>query len=241
MLMNRILLVDDEPDLVWAIRHALDNEGFRVFTAHDGVEALSLVHEERPDIIVLDVMMPRMDGIQLCYYLRHNPLLASIPILFLTVRNAVEDRIKGLDGGGDDYLAKPFDLGELKARIRALLRRGRSTKDEAPVENQNIQLSIRDITLNLLSHEASVGTKEIQLTPAEFSLLRHFMSHTGQVFSSQQLLQQVWGYTPELAEPGLVRWHVMNLRIKIEPDPTHPIYIRTVPHHGYMFTKDTNT
>ena len=121
--MARILLADDEQDLVWAVRHSLSDEGYEVLTAYDGMEALAIARCHRPDLVILDIAMPRLDGLQVCRRLRRDPTLAAVPILFLTVRSAIEDRIKGLDEGGDDYLVKPFDLEELKARVKALLRR----------------------------------------------------------------------------------------------------------------------
>lgn len=238
--MARILVVDDEQDLVWAIRHSLNDEGYEVLAAYDGVEALAIARRHLPDLVILDIVMPRLDGLQVCRRLRRDPNLAAVPILFLTVRSAVEDRVTGLDEGADDYLVKPFDLRELKARVRALLRRGRSfVPDGAPkLVGRSALLVVGPLTLNLHTRQVQVNGKTIQLTPAEFDLLHHLMTHPGEVFSSQQLLQQVWGYRPGTADPGLVRWHVKNLRAKIEPDPSHPVYIRTIPRHGYIFLHD---
>jgi len=233
--MARILLVDDEQDLVWAVRHSLSDEGYEVLTAYNGVEALTVAGRHRPDLVILDIVMPRLDGVQVCQRLRRDPTLAAVPILFLTVRSAIEDRIKGLDEGGDDYLVKPFDLGELKARVRALLRRGRSAPEERG------SLVVGPLALNLHARQVRAGEKTVQLTPTEFDLLHHLMVHPGELFSSQQLLQQVWGYPPGTADPGLVRWHIKNLRAKIEPDAAHPVHIRTVPRHGYMLDRCTSS
>lgn len=233
MVAAKILIVDDEPDLVWALRYMLNDEGYDVLTAGDGKEALALSQEQRPDLIILDIVMPVMNGVQVCHKLRRDPTLASVPILFLTMRNAIADRIEGLDGGGDDYLVKPFDLGELKARIRALLRR-RSNGHRPETDDQNREIVVGNLRLDLHTHQIWVGEKALQPTPAEFELLHFLFRHPDEVYSSQQLLTQVWNYSTETAEPGLVRWHIMNLRNKIEPDPTHPIYIRTIPHHGYI-------
>jgi DNA-binding response OmpR family regulator len=236
--MARILVADDEQDLVWAVRHSLSDEGYEVFTAYDGMEAMAIARRHRPDLIILDIAMPRLDGLQVCRKLRRDPTLAAVPILFLTVRNAIEDRIKGLDEGGDDYLTKPFDLEELKARIRALLRRRRFAPEGRPeAKGPGPLLVVGSFALSLHTRQVHVGEKVIQLTPTEFDLLHHLMAHPGEIFSSQQLLRQVWGYPPKSADPGLVRWHVRNLRTKIEPDPAHPVYIRTVPRHGYMFER----
>jgi len=238
MPKTRILVVDDEKDLVWAVRQSLSDEDYEVLTAYDGVEALDVARHHRPDLIVLDIIMPRLDGLQVCRRLRRDPTLAAVPILFLTERSTIEARVEGLDEGGDDYLTKPFDLGELKARVRALLRRARSAPEGGPKNADHGPLLVVDpLALDLHSCQVHVGQKTVQLTPTEFKLLHHLMVHPGEVFSSQQLLQQVWGYPPRTADPGLVRWHIKNLRTKIEPDPAHPVYIRTVPHHGYTFER----
>jgi DNA-binding response OmpR family regulator len=235
MSMSRILLVDDEPDLVWAVRHSLRDEGHEVLTAYDGMEALAVAHRDRPDLVILDIVMPRLDGLQVCRRLRCNPTLGTVPVLFLTERSAVEDRITGLDNGGDDYLVKPFDLKELKARIRALLRRNRCVVGGGPdTEEEGSPLKVGPLALNLNTCQVSVDGQIVQLTPTEFDLLHYLMTHPGQVFSSEQLLQQVWGYPPGTADPSLVRWHVKNLRAKIEPDPAHPVHICTIPRYGYL-------
>ena len=237
--MTRILLADDEQDLVWAMRHSLSDEGYEILTAYDGVEALAVARRHRPDLIILDIVMPRLDGLQVCHQLRRDPLLAAAPILFLTVRSAIEDRIGGLDAGGDDYLMKPFDLGELKARVRALLRRRHATPGGGRgAEDRDFRLVAGPLTLDRHTRQVHVGANVRQLTPAEFDILYHLMTHPDEIFSSQQLLRQVWGYTPETADPGLVRWHIKNLRAKIEPDPALPTYVRTVPHQGYILTFD---
>jgi DNA-binding response OmpR family regulator len=234
----RILVVDDEQDLVWALRHSLSDEGHEVLTAYDGMEALDVARHHRPDLIILDIVMPRLDGLQVCRRLRRDPTRAAVPILFLTERSTIEARVKGLDEGGDDYLVKPFDLKELKARVRALLRRARSAPERGPETPDHAPLLVVDpLALDLYTCQVHLEEKTIQLTPTEFKLLRHLMTHPGEIFSSRQLLQQVWGYPPRTGGPGTVRWHIKNLRDKIEPNPAHPVYIRTVPHHGYTFER----
>ena len=234
--MARILLVDDERDLVWTVRNSLIHEGYEIFTAHDGLEALNVARGHRPDLVILDVVMPRLDGLQVCSRMRQDPALATVPILFLTVRSAVEERIRGLDSGGDDYLAKPFDLRELRARIKALLRRSQLAppKEDSESEGQGTLLVKGSLRLNLKTHRVRVEDKVMQLTPTEFDLLYHFVAHPGELFTSRQLLRHVWGYSPEVADPSLVRWHIKNLRTKIEPDPASPVYICTVPRQGYI-------
>jgi len=233
-----ILLVDDEQDLVWAVRHSLIDEGYEVITAYDGLEALAAAQQHRPDLIVLDIVMPRLDGLQVCHRLRRDPDLAAVLILLLTVRGTVEDRLIGLDKGGDDYLVKPFDLRELKARIRALLRRSQPTYYGNGDSSEDLSMiTIGSLNLDLHTFQVRIGEKVVQLTTTEFELIHYLMLHPGAVFSSQQLLQQVWGYPPEVADPSLVRWHIKNLRSKIEPDPTQPIYIRNLSRHGYMIER----
>ena len=235
----RILLVDDEQDLVWALRHSLSDEGYKVLAAGNGAEALALAQRESPDLVILDIVMPGLDGLEVCRRLRRDPALAAVPILFLTVRNDIEDRVIGLNGGADDYLVKPFDVRELKARVRALLRRSRFTTDEAHgIERQDSVLAVGSLSLDLHRRQVVLGQRTLQLTPLEFGLLHYLMAHPGQVFSSERLLQEVWGYAPTTAGTSLVRWHIRNLRAKIEPDPAHPLYIHTLPHHGYILKGD---
>lgn len=227
--MHRILLADDEPDLVWALQLSLRGEGYEVVTAADGIEALVSAGRHRPDLVILDATMPRLDGWQVCQSLRRDPDLGAVPIMFLTGCASVEDRIRGLEEGADDYLVKPFDLRELRARVRALLRRA------APAAQPRAGLlCLGDLTLNPRTGEVTSSSRTAQLTPAELELMHYLMLRPDTVFSSQHLLQHVWGYAPDTAEQGLVRWHMMNLRTKIEANPSHPLYLRTVPRHGYM-------
>jgi DNA-binding response OmpR family regulator len=235
-----ILVVDDEKSLVWAVQHSLSKSNYQVLTAYDGVEALAVAQRHQPDLIVLDIIMPYLDGFEVCRRLRRDPTLADVSILFLTARDTIEDRVAGFEQGGDDYLSKPFDLRELKARIGALLRRrrmdaksGRSTEDLPSV------LEVGSVCLDLNLCQARMeGKRTAQLTPTECELLQHLMSHPGQAFSSEQLLEQVWSCSPEAADPSLVRWHVRNLRSKIESDPAHPMYVRTLSRLGYVYPRD---
>jgi len=227
--MTRILLVDDERDLVWTMQHSLHEEGYEVLAAYDGAEGLALAQRQRPDLAILDINMPTMNGLQMCHELRRDLALGGIPILFVTARSSLQDRISGLDEGGDDYLVKPFDLGELKARMRALLRRARS----AAIEERG-SISVGGLALDLKTYQIHMGGRTEQLTPIEFDMLHCLMGHPGEVVSSRQLLQLVWGYPPLAADTSLVRWHVKNLRAKIELDPDHPVYLRFIPRRGYI-------
>jgi len=229
--VQHILLVDDEEDLLWVVGRALHDEGYTVRMAHDGTEALEMMQRQQPDLVVLDIAMPHTDGFTLCQTLRARTDLAEVPVLFLTGRNTIEDRIRGFDEGGDDYLIKPFDLRELKARIRALLRRsGANRTPAAPTK----MLRVGSLSLDLHTCEVDVAGAAVQLTPAEFDLLSYLMRHPNEICSSERLLRGVWNYAPDTAEPGLVRWHVMNLRAKIEPDPRRPVRLCTVARHGYI-------
>jgi DNA-binding response OmpR family regulator len=235
--MTRILVVDDEQDLVWAVRRSLNDEGWEVLTAFDGQQAIAIAQTHQVDLILLDIVMPELDGLEVCRRLRQDPRMAAVPILFATVRREIDDLVTGLNEGADDYIAKPFDLKELKARVSALLRRGRLAANAgAEPINQNL-LVAGPLTLDLNTRQVQLGEKAIQLTHAEFDLVRYLMTHPGQILSSAHLLQQVWGYSLDAADPALVRWHMKNLRAKIESDPACPLYIRTVSHQGYIFER----
>jgi len=236
-----ILLVDDEPDLIWAIQRSLTFAGYGTLTAKDGIEALSIARRHFRDLVILDINMPGLDGLEVCRQIRQDPALSSTPILFLTHRGATIDRINGLDEGGDDYLAKPFDLLELKAHIRALLRRNQKTTNatQAAPANQSV-LAAGPMTLDAQSRQVYLHDQVIQLTSTEFDLLYFLMVHPSKVFSSKQLLQQVWNYPPETGDPSLVRWHMKNLRAKLEADPSHPTYLRSVARQGYMLERRQN-
>ena len=235
--MVRILVADDEQDLAWALRHSLTDEGYEVICAYDGLEALKLARSDRPDVIILDIAMPVLDGLEVCRRLRRDPALAAVPILFLTVRRDPEDRVRGLNHGSDDYLVKPFDLRELKARIRALLRRSQRHTARLP-SSEDTELVVGSLTLDLNRKLGKLGERSVRLTPTEFALLRYLMLHPGQLFSSQELLRAVWRYDPAATAPSLVRWHIRNLRFKIEPDPSQPTYLRTASRHGYFLASD---
>lgn len=230
--MPTVLVVDDEEMLVNLIHRQLDSEGYEVLTAADGLSALSIARRHRPDLIILDITMPGMNGLEVCRQLREDRMLRDILILFLTSRQAVEHRVEGLEIGADDYLPKPFDTIELLARVGALLRRkGRETEDE---EAGKQLLSVGDLELDHALCVARVRGETLDLTPVQFDLLYHLMSHPDEVFAADQLLVQVWGYVPGSGDTSLVRWHIRNLRERIEADPSEPEYLCTVPRHGYV-------
>ncbi len=227
---TRILAVDDERAILDIIRRRLESEGFEIITARDGEEALQVALEWEPDLAILDVIMPKMDGLELCRRMREHPHLSALPVLFLTSRESVEDRIRGFEAGADDYLPKPFDLRELSLRIRALLRRVR------PIPGDTDVLRVGRLTLNVKSFILETEDRQVLLTPVEFQLMQHLMKHPGVVFTSERLLKEVWGYPEGAGSTDLVRAHIRNIRAKIEPDPAEPIYIRTVSRHGYTVT-----
>ncbi len=231
VVMNEILVVDDDRDVARSIELALRRRGFRVSLAHSGVEALKLLRRCRPHLVILDVVMPGLDGLEVCRRLRADPNTAELPIIFLTARGQDQDRIAGLRAGADDYISKPFNLEELVLRVKAVLRR--CCREPSP--EQPAKLTAGGLVLDSRKFEVTTPEKKrVLLTPTEFDLLYHLMSHAGQVFSSERLLQEVWDFPHNTGSTDLVRAHVKNLREKIEPDPRHPIYLRTVPRHGYM-------
>jgi DNA-binding response OmpR family regulator len=176
--------------------------------------------------------MPGTDGYQVCRQVRGDPLLKDVPILFLTAKSKDEDKIEGFRAGGDDYLAKPFNMQELQLRIRAILRRAGNGVEESL--NQNV-VKVGDVALDTRSFKVTTPAGTSLLTNVQFDLLYHLMSNAGQVFTSQQLLQDVWDYPRDTGSPELVRAHIKNLRDKIEPEPRQPVYIRTIQGHGYTF------
>ncbi len=223
-----LLVVDDEPALRQAISSSLIFEGYRVSEAADGVEALELAEKVRPDLIVLDVLMPRMDGLTACRRLRTQG--DRVPVLMLTARDMVGDRVTGLDAGADDYLVKPFELDELLARIRALLRRGAYSagpERQAPGE----VLEFEGLRMNTLTREVTREGRRLELTRTEYMLLEMFMNHPRQVLTREQILETVWGFDFEPASNSL-DVYVMYLRRKTEIDGL-PRLVHTVRGVGY--------
>ncbi|MFQ5858044.1 MAG: response regulator transcription factor [Anaerolineae bacterium] len=226
--MALILVVDDNRDLTKTLERALAQEGHEVLTAHSGPAGLSMMQRYQPHVVVLDVLLPDMDGFEVCRQARTLPELAKIPILFLTVKQHIDDVLRGFDAGGDDYLTKPFDLRELTARIYALLRRMNGSKPSMR------ELKVGPLTLDMATFQVHVGDRTAQLTPREYDLLYYMMRRAGTIVPVQRALQDVWGYEPYAGDPDLVRAHIRNLRLKIEPEPSNPVHIKTVPRHGYM-------
>jgi two-component system, OmpR family, response regulator RpaA len=226
-----ILVVDDDEIVARTIERSLRAGGFQVSVVHSGVEALQTARRNHPDLLVLDVLMPGMDGYEVCRQIRKDPLLEDLPVLFLTAKGKEEDRIMGLRAGADDYLSKPFNLDELFLRVRAILRRVRKTV--SPPAEKVVMLKVRGYELDARSFQVSGPRGKVSLTPVQFDLLYHLMSHCGEVFSPDRLLQEVWDYPHDTGSPDLVRVHIKNLRAKIERDPAIPEFIETVKGHGY--------
>lgn len=230
--MQTILVIDDDELVSRTLQRALKLYNYQVMVANSGTEGLHVARRHRPDLLVLDIVMPGTDGYQVCRQVRGDPLLKDVPILFLTAKSKDEDKIEGFRAGGDDYLAKPFNMQELQLRIRAILRRAGNGVEE-PL-NQNV-VKVGDVVLDTRSFKVTTPAGTSLLTNVQFDLLYHLMSNAGQVFTSQQLLQDVWDYPRDTGSPELVRAHIKNLRDKIEPEPRQPVYIRTIQGHGYTF------
>ncbi|URM93300.1 response regulator transcription factor [Actinomadura madurae] len=226
----RILVVDDEPAVRESLSSSLEFEGYRVAAAADGVMALDQVEKEAPDLVVLDVLMPRMDGLTTCRRLR--ALGATMPVLMLTARDMVGDRVTGLDAGADDYLAKPFELDELLARVRALLRRAAMNTAAAGDGEAEDVLAFDDLRMDPLTREVTRAGRPVELTRTEYMLLEMFLAHPRQVLAREQILETVWGFDFEPASNSL-DVYVMYLRRKTEAGGL-PRLVHTVRGVGYV-------
>ena len=233
-MSHLILVVDDEQDVAEIIERTLQLAGHEVLVAHRGADALGIARQRRPDLVVLDILMPGMSGIDVCRHMRANPDLASIPILFLTAKAEIGDKIEGFEAGADDYLTKPFDPRELELRVRALLRRAYPSDMQRTLDH----VQVGDLRLDCKTFEIGTIDRTVLLTPVEFELMHFLMNHPDQVFTADQLLQDVWGYPPGTGMPDLVRVHVKNTREKIEPNPRKPIYLTTLLRRGYKVPSD---
>lgn len=228
--MASILLVEDDPTLSETLRYNLEREGYRVYTAGDGIQALELARREHPDLLLLDVMLPRLDGFSVCRILRQE---SDVPILMLTARQDEIDRIAGLELGADDYVSKPFSLGELLARVRAIMRRS----DRQPIGSREI-FEAGELKLDTGSRRVWRDNIEITLAQKEFDLLACLVRNRGMALSRDVLLERVWGYD-FAGDNRTVDVHIRWLREKIEADPSHPTYIQTVRGIGYRFEVPT--
>lgn len=226
---RRILVVDDDPKILKALDQALRQEGYDVSRATDGEEALRLARELKPDLVVLDIMLPKMDGFEVCAQLRG---LGTTPVLILSARGEEMDKVVGFNVGADDYLTKPFRLTELVLRVRAILRRTQPVAPGAPADER--PLRFREMEINRAGRAVTIRNKHIDLTPKEFDLLWLLASHPGHVFSRDALLQRVW-HSDYVGDEAALTVCVRRLREKVETDPGHPEYVKTVWGIGYKF------
>jgi two-component system KDP operon response regulator KdpE len=224
---NLVLVVDDESRMIRFVRMNLELEGFQVAEASNGMEALEKVRDELPDLVILDVMMPEMDGFETLERLRE---ISTVPVIMLTVKGDEEDRIRGLELGADDYVTKPFSPRELASRVRAVLRRAEMP---SPVAKTIIKVDDH-LQIDFRQREVIVGGERVRLRPTEYRLLYHLVNNAGWVMTHEMLLSKVWGYEYR-EEAGLLRLYITYLRKKIEPEPGNPHYIFTERGVGYRF------
>jgi len=233
MSKARILVVDDEPAVLKVLVTRLQLAGYQVYSATNGEEALESFHRDSPDLIVLDVMLPKMDGFAVCRRIRAESV---VPIIFLTALEAISERVAGLDLGADDYLSKPFSPKELEARIRCVLRR--IDKEQIPGMPNSGLILVTDIKIDTNRRQVFKSDERIRLTGMEFSLLELLVSRSGEPFSRGEILKEVWGYTPErLVDTRVVDVHISRLRSKLEADPANPELILTARGTGYLFQR----
>lgn len=226
--MARILVIDDDQAIVELVKINLELIGHQVTTANDGIKGLALAQQNRPDLVVLDLMMPDLDGFTVCQRLRQNPSTHPIPILMLTALGMTKDKVTGFDSGADDYLVKPFEIPELQVRVRALLRRSGLVPQSATLPEI---LTAGEITLIPENLQAKINDRVVKLTPTEFEILHCLMQHHGQTVSTGRLLEEVWGYSPD-DDVDTIRVHIRHLRTRLE---THEHkYIKTVYGGGYQ-------
>jgi two-component system response regulator RpaA len=259
----QILVIEDDDIVARTIERSLRGQEFRVILTSSGVEGLKAARRRPPDMVILDIIMPGMDGYAVCREMRMDPILADVPVLFLTAKIKDEDKITGFNAGADDYLSKPFNVDELVLRLRAILRRAHRQAELQQIQQRGNQktsvhqvgsdsaanpllrptleekhrISVGDFVLDTRSYELNTPARgKIRLTPVQFELLHHLMCHPGEIFSPSRLLDEVWDYPSDTGSPDLVRVHIKNLRERIETDPRSPRFIQTVPGYGYTVT-----
>jgi two-component system, OmpR family, KDP operon response regulator KdpE len=220
-----VLVVDDEPQILRVMRASLPARGYEVRTATNGQEALDEMHKEMPDLVILDLVMPEMSGLEVCRRLRE---FSQVPIIVLSAKGSERDKVAALDAGADDYVTKPFGMDELLARLRAVLRRLSPSEANASI------MTVGDLTINSDERTVRAAGREIKLTPKEFEVLKYLVSNAGKVVTHRALLQAVWGWESS-EQIEYLRVFINQLRRKIESDPQHPKYIMTEPWVGYRF------
>jgi phosphate regulon transcriptional regulator PhoB len=226
--MKRILIIEDDKDIIELVRYNLTNEGFQVTAAYDGTSGLTALKKTPPDILLLDLMLPKLSGLEICREIRKDESMNRLPILMLTARGDEADRVVGLEMGADDYVTKPFSPRELLARVKALLRRS-----EPPADTPRV-IEIGKLAIDPASYRVSQSGKPVPLSTLEFRLLYYLASRPNRVFTRDQLLDAVWG-TDRFVTPRSVDVYVRRLREKIESDPENPLHLKTVRGAGYLF------
>jgi phosphate regulon transcriptional regulator PhoB len=232
MMSKIILVVDDEKDIVELVAFNLAREGYQITKAYDGDQALRYIRENQPDLVILDLMLPGIDGIEICRYIRKNTLTEKLPVIMLTAKSEAIDRVIGLEIGADDYITKPFNVRELLARVKAVFRR---TDALFRVDDSEI-FSFRNLMVNFSSCDVMVNGKKVYVGATEFKLLKFFTLHPGRVYSRGQILDHVWE-GESFVEPRTVDVHISRLRAAIEKDKENPCYILTVRGFGYKFAE----
>ena len=227
-MAKRILLVDDEPLIIKGLKYTLEQEGYETLAAYDGEEALEVFFAITVDLVLLDVMLPKLDGIQVCQRIRES---SNVPIIMLTAKGEDMDKILGLEYGADDYMTKPFNILEVKARIKTILRRA---SQPVAAEKKKI-IRVRDLEVNIVNRSVTLGGKEVRLTAKEFDLLQLFINNRGKVFSREAMLETVWKYD-YMGDARTVDVHIRRLREKIERNTSQPEFIFTKWGVGYYFT-----
>lgn len=231
-----ILAIDDEEHILELLSYNLESNGFRVLTAESGEEGLKILKKENVDLVLLDIMLPGIDGLEMLKRIRKNPVTAELPVIMLTAKSEEINKVLGLEVGADDYISKPFGIYELVARVKAVLRRSERSKDTAVMtEEQDEMIVIDDIVINNTTHEVTINGKEVELALKEFELLYVLAKHRTRVFSREALLDKIWGYE-YAGETRTVDVHIRNLRKKIETNDDKPKYIKTVRGVGYKFS-----
>jgi phosphate regulon transcriptional regulator PhoB len=231
--MKRVLIIEDDKDIIELVRYNLEKEGFRVASAEDGATGLAQARSSPPDLVVLDLMLPRLPGLEICRELRRDPKLPRLPILMLTARGDEADRVVGLEMGADDYVSKPFSPRELVARVKALLRR------VEPAADAETTIEVGVLSIDPASYRVVRLGRQVPLSTLEFRLLLYLAQHPNKVFSRDRLLDAVWG-AERFVTPRSVDVYIRRLREKIETDPQNPAHLKTVRGTGYLFETSAN-
>jgi phosphate regulon transcriptional regulator PhoB len=231
--MKRVLIVEDDRDIVELVRYNLEKEGFQVLAVGDGTAGLAQLRKSPPDLLVLDLMLPKLSGLEICKEIRRNPSLNRLPILMLTARGEEADRVVGLELGADDYVTKPFSPRELVARVKALLRR------VEPAGAVDKPIEVGSLRIDPAAYRVTLSGKAVPLSTLEFRLLYYLAARPNRVFTRDQLLDAVWG-TERFVTPRSVDVYVRRLREKVEPDPERPVFVKTIRGAGYLFESRAN-